>query len=128
MSTNASKPRILVVEDDPTNALIAATICQRAGWEVAVARDGQEALALFEATPFDLLLVDVQMPVMDGLTLARTLRRRADGAGLPLVAITARAGLSDHREIREAGFDAVITKPYHNQDLRAAVNRALGLT
>lgn len=125
MSTTPPKPRILVVEDDPTNALIAATICQRIGCDVSVARNGHEALALFDERTFDLLLVDIRMPVMDGLALVRTLRARPEAAEVPIIAVTARAGADDRHQMREAGMDQVITKPYHNRQLKEAVNRAL---
>lgn len=126
MSTTPPKPRILVVEDDPTNALIAATICERIGCDVTVACNGHEALSLFDDQIFDLLLVDIQMPVMDGLTLARALRARPDGAGVPIIAVSAKAGVTDRHAMHAAGMDLVITKPYHNRQLKEAVNRALG--
>ena len=70
MSENLLKPSVLVVEDEPTNALIAETICRRAGFEVEAVSNGAEALKRLEARRFDVALVDVQMPVLDGLDFA----------------------------------------------------------
>ena len=125
MSTVDPTPHLLIVEDDPTNALIAATICERAGYATTLARNGLEALEHLKQRRFDLLLVDVQMPVMDGLTLVKRLRAEPATAELPIIAVTAKAGLTEQRQMLAAGMTAVITKPYHNRQLRQAIAEAL---
>lgn len=123
-----SKPMILIVEDNPTNALIAVTICERAGYAATVACDGLEALARLEEGPYDLILTDVQMPRLDGLALVRRVRADARWVGLPIIAVTARANPAEHGAMHDAGIDQVITKPYHNRELREAIAEALSRT
>lgn len=117
---------ILIVEDEPTNAEVAAVICQGAGHTVAFASHGVEALNLLERERFDIALVDVQMPVMDGLTLTRRIRARAEWASLPVLGVTAKAGASDQAAMWDAGMTAVVTKPYRNATLRQAIEDLLG--
>lgn len=116
---------ILIVEDNPTNALIAVTICQRAGYQTTVAGDGLEALMRLEEGPYALIVTDVQMPRLDGLAMVRRVRADARWAGLPIIAVTARANPAEHGAMLEAGIDVIITKPYHNRELREAIARAL---
>lgn len=123
MST--TKLAILVVEDNATNALIAVTICARAGYEADVAFDGLEALERLEARRYDLILTDVQMPRLDGLDLVRRVRADERWATVPVIAVTARANPSEHCAMREAGIDRVLTKPYHNHELRDAIAQTL---
>jgi CheY-like chemotaxis protein len=119
---------ILIVEDNPTNALIAVTICQRAGYQTTVAGDGLEALMCLEERPYALIVTDVQMPRLDGLAMVRQVRADARWAGLPIIAVTARANPAEHGAMLEAGIDLIITKPYHNRELREAVVKALSRT
>lgn len=116
---------ILIVEDEPTNAEVAAVICQSAGHSVAFAAHGEEALTLLAQERFDLALVDVQMPVMDGLALTRVIRSTPDFADLPILGVTAKAGAHDQASMREAGMTGVVTKPYRNSTLRQAVQEVL---
>ena len=116
---------ILIVEDEPTNAEVAAVICQSAGHSVVFASHGEEALALLKAERFDLALVDVQMPVMDGIALTRVIRATPDFADLPILGVTAKAGASDQATMREAGMTNVVTKPYRNSTLRQAVQEVI---
>ena len=125
MSTKVRQPAILVVEDDPTNALIAATICHRAGYAVQTADNGLAALARLEAQAFDLLLLDMRMPIMDGLELVRHLRADGRWRSVPVVAVTAKADPAEQQVMRDTGVDMVITKPYRNQQLRTAIASAL---
>lgn len=112
---------ILIVEDDPVNAEVASVICEGAGHTVVLARHGEEALVCLQREAFDLLLVDVQMPVMDGLELTRRVRASVEWRLLPLIGVTAKAGQADRLAMWEAGMSEIVTKPYRNQVLRDAI-------
>ncbi|HEY9724267.1 MAG TPA: response regulator [Oscillatoriaceae cyanobacterium] len=116
---------ILIVEDDPVNAEVAAVICEGAGHTVSLARHGEEALVCMARERFDLLLVDVQMPVMDGLELTRRVRSSSMWAALPLIGVTAKASQADRHAMWEAGMTEIVTKPYRNQVLRDAIASVL---
>lgn len=114
--------RILIVEDVPVNAEMATIICRAAGHEVVVAGDGQAALDCLEAAPFDLVLSDVIMPVMDGLRMTQAIRASGKPyADIPILGMTARADKAGLARVRAAGMDEVLTKPYRNRDLVAAI-------
>jgi hypothetical protein len=108
------------------NQLLARRLLQQAGHSVTVASDGQEALDLLEREPFDLVLMDVQMPVMDGLEALRRLRsrERATGSHVHVVAVTAQAMSGDREECLAAGADDYLAKPFTPAGLAAAVARA----
>lgn len=116
---------ILIVEDEPINAEVAAVICEGAGHTTRWALNGEEALRLLEAEQFDLLLVDALMPVMDGLTLTRRVREAAGLAGLPIIGLTAKASQADLSEMVSVGMNQVLTKPYRNKELLAVLESYL---
>jgi PAS domain S-box-containing protein len=122
--------RILVVEDNPVNQLLATRVLQKAGHSTAVADNGEEALAALDKDPFDLVLLDIQMPVLDGWqTIARIRdRERLRGGHLPIVAMTAHAMKGDCERCLEAGMDAYATKPLQTSELFAAIAVALDTT
>ncbi len=103
--------RILVVEDIAINRTIATALLQKVGFSVLTANDGEAALAVLASEPVDLVLMDVQMPVMDGLTATREIRANPRLHGLPVIAMTAHATVEDQRQTAEAGMDAHLTKP-----------------
>ncbi|MCU0230245.1 MAG: response regulator [Acidobacteria bacterium] len=114
---------VLVVEDNPVNRRLVTTILERAGYRVVAADNGAEALArLAEAEP-SLILMDVQMPVMDGLEATVRLRREPRWAALPVVALTAHAQASDREACLAAGMNDYLTKPIERGALLAAVAR-----
>jgi CheY-like chemotaxis protein len=116
--------RILLAEDHPVNQQLARTVLLRAGHEVAVAEDGGRALDLWSAGGFDLILMDCQMPVLDGYGAAR--RIRAAGGRLPIVALTA-SGLAEERaRCTASGMDDLLAKPYRPEDLRRVVDAWAG--
>jgi two-component system sensor histidine kinase/response regulator len=117
--------RVLVVDDAELNQEIARGLLEVAGCEVAVAGDGQEALARLDAASFDLVLMDMQMPVMDGLTATAELRKRPELAGLPVLAMTANVLPRDRARCLEVGMQAVLTKPVDPPQLYTAVARHL---
>ncbi|MBP2228444.1 signal transduction histidine kinase/CheY-like chemotaxis protein/HPt (histidine-containing phosphotransfer) domain-containing protein [Azospirillum agricola] len=118
--------RILLAEDNRTNQLFATTLLQRLGYDVEVAEDGRQALALAMAGGVDLILMDVQMPVMDGLDAARAIRALGGPcATVPIVALTADAMPGTREECLAAGMDDYITKPIGRPTLVAALDRWL---
>lgn len=119
--------RILIVEDDPINAEVASIICEAAGYQIALATNGVEALEQLSRSDFDLVLTDVVMPTMGGVELTRRIRA-ADRpyARLPIVGLTAQAGQSDVAHMLEAGMDQVLTKPFRSRALSDLLNRLVG--
>jgi len=117
--------RILVAEDHPVNQRITTRFLEKLGVESVVAANGQEALEAFKKGAFDLILMDVQMPVMDGLEATLAIRKLEglSGTHVPIVALTANV-LEEHRkEAQQAGFDDYLPKPVHLDELRGKIQR-----
>jgi PAS domain S-box-containing protein len=117
--------KILLAEDGKANQVLAMGLLKRWGHQVDVAEDGQQALELTANNRFDLVLMDVQMPVMDGLEATRQIREREreTGAHLPIVAMTARAMKGDRQECIDAGMDQYVAKPIRKQELAAVLSQ-----
>ena len=122
--------RILLAEDHPTNQRVVQLILEPMGVELSVVGDGQAALKAFEPGRFDLILMDMQMPLMDGLEATRAIREREAASGahpVPIAMFTANA-MDDHRAMaRAAGADHHIAKPITPNSLVTGIERALGL-
>ena len=105
--------QILVVEDNAVNQALAIRLLEKRGHTVTVADDGREALAALDKQPFDLVLMDVQMPEMDGFEATAAIREKekATGAHIPIIAMTAHAMKGDEERCLAAGMDAYISKP-----------------
>jgi two-component system sensor histidine kinase/response regulator len=112
---------VLLVEDNPVNQRVAQLFLERAGCDVVMAADGEAALALLAESRVDLVLMDVQMPVMDGLEATR--RIRAGGNRIPVVGLTANAMREQMDECRAAGMDDVLAKPIDRERLDAMLER-----
>ncbi len=118
--------RILVVEDTRANQALIRVVLERMGVEVVLAEHGQEALDCLEREHVDLVLMDMQMPVMNGYDATRQLRRK--GHTLPIIALTANAMKGDDQKCRQAGCDDYLSKPIDRQKLIAALERHLSLS
>lgn len=118
---------VLVVDDHPLNCTLIEYVLELRGIETRAAHDAEEALAAIERERPGAVLMDVQLPGMDGLTLTRRLRSDPRFAGLPIVALTAYAMASDETAAREAGCDAFVSKPIDTVALAELVVRLLAL-
>ena len=127
-SPKGRRLRVLVAEDNPVNQQVAAGLLERAGHTAVLAANGREALALLQRDAYDLVLMDVQMPELDGLetTAAIRGRERGTGAHLPIVAVTAHAMKGDAERCLAAGMDAYVAKPLLRRELLAAIRRLTG--
>jgi len=103
--------RILLVEDNDVNQLVATELLESKGFVVEVAENGHIAVEMTAVGTYDLVLMDMQMPIMDGVTATREIRRQIPAAILPIVAMTANAMQSDRQRCQEAGMQGFITKP-----------------
>ena len=110
-------PRILLVEDNELNRDMLSRRLERKGYEVAVAVDGGEGLAMANAGGFDLILMDMSLPVMDGWELTRTLRNDERTRTVPILALTAHAMPGDREKALAAGCDDFETKPVDHRRL-----------
>ncbi|MHC4450771.1 MAG: response regulator, partial [Planctomycetota bacterium] len=113
--------RILLVEDNPINQQVATELLEQARFVVEVANNGQEALDRLKVSTYDCVLMDVQMPVMDGLTATGHIRADKRYAGLPVLAMTANATVEDRRRTAEAGMNEHISKPIKPRELLDAL-------
>jgi signal transduction histidine kinase len=116
--------RVLIVEDNPVNQRVAETMLRCGGYHVTVVDNGKEALGAVQRQTFDLVLMDVQMPEMDGLEATRRIRLLDQVIGrLPIVAMTAHVMKGDRERCIEAGMDHYLAKPFHKHELLEVVER-----
>jgi CheY-like chemotaxis protein len=110
---------VLLAEDNTINQLVAVSMLQKRGHSVVVACEGHEAIAAIEREQFDLVLMDVQMPGMDGLEASAEIRKREMGTGrrVPIIALTAHAMQEDRERCLAAGMDAYLAKPFSSANL-----------
>ena len=115
--------KVLLVEDNPVNQRVAVELLDRRGHQVEVARNGEEAVKAVVNQSFDVVLMDVHMPVMDGLTATRIIRdqEHATGSHVPIVALTAGATVEDRENCLSAGMSDFVSKPFRAQELFSAV-------
>ena len=120
--------RILVAEDNKINQLLAMSLLKRAGHKVEIVADGGLAVAALERGAFDIVLMDVHMPDVDGFEATRRVRELADSrlATTPIVALTADAMEGDRKKCLEAGMDDYLTKPIVEADLMQVLERWRG--
>jgi CheY-like chemotaxis protein len=116
--------RVLVVDDEPLNIELARAVLEREGHELSSAADGQQALDACAAREFDLILMDINMPVMDGYAATRALRDR--GVLAPIMFVTGSTSGGEEQVALEAGGDLFLRKPYRRQQLLDAIVQVLG--
>ena len=128
-ATDRTRLRILVAEDNLVNQKLVTRMLERAGHDVSIAGNGAEAVTAFEASTFDLILMDGQMPEMDGLKAADAIRMRERSSGLgahvPIIALTAYALKGDRDRFLACGMDDYLTKPIQQRELFDAIARAV---
>ena len=110
-----------MAEDNPISQKVIRAVLEREGWQVTLANDGQQAYERFLGGQFDLILMDVQMPKVDGLEATQLIRReetRRATSRTPVIALTAHTDKTQHEEYIRNGMDAVLTKPIDPHNLR----------
>ena len=117
--------RILVVEDQEDNRQILRDLLGNAGYELTEAENGEEAIVAVAKERPDLILMDIQLPVMDGYEATRRIRTNPDLNSVPIIAVTSYALTGDEDKARAAGCDGYVSKPYSPRDLLAKVRTYL---
>ena len=118
--------KILVVEDTEDNRQILRDLLSMAGYEMVEAHDGADGVAKAAEHKPDLILMDIQMPVMDGYEATRRIKANPDLKSIPIVAVTSYALSGDEEKTRAAGCDGYIAKPYSPRQMLAKVREILG--
>ena len=117
--------RILIIEDNPANMKLASLLLEKAGHAVLRAVDAEAGLALARSNQPDLILMDIQLPGMDGLAATVLLKQDPATAAIPIIALTAMAMKEDEEKTRVAGCDAYIAKPLRYRELYNAIDTLL---
>ncbi|MCE5203712.1 MAG: response regulator [Actinomycetia bacterium] len=118
--------KVLLVEDNPQNRYLVTFLLEKSGYEVVAAEDGEEAVVAVETHRPDLILMDVQLPKMDGYEATRHIKGDPRFKDIPLVALTAHSMKGDRGKALEAGCDDYITKPVDAEQLLAHIKSLLG--
>jgi two-component system sensor histidine kinase/response regulator len=124
-SANWVGKHVLIVEDHPVNRQLTEAMMVRLGFVAELAGDGREAIALLERRKFDLVLMDIQMPEMDGLTATRLWRKQEKELGrapIPIIAVTAHALPQDREACHDAGMNGYLSKPLRREALQLALS------
>jgi two-component system sensor histidine kinase/response regulator len=121
------RSRVLLVEDNAVNQTLAFRLLEKRGYSVIVAANGREAVEAFENNQFDVVLMDIQMPVMDGFEVAAAIRakEKLTGGHVPIIAMTAHALKSDQERCISAGMDAYVSKPIRTRELFSTIESVL---
>ena len=117
--------KILIIEDNEQNLYLETFILQKNGHEVIQARSGEKGIALAVQTTPDLILLDIQLPGMDGYTVAEELRKRPGIASVPIIAVTSYAMTGDRERVLEAGCTSYIEKPINPDTFHAQIAQFL---
>lgn len=115
-------PRILMAEDNAINQRVGKLILQKAGFTIDLVADGNEAVEAHRQNPYDLILMDCQMPTMDGFEASRLIRKAGDPQPV-IIAVTANALLGERERCLNAGMDDYLSKPFHADQLVAVVKK-----
>jgi len=124
---NANKIRILLAEDQPINRKIVIGLLKRYDWQILIAENGEEAVEKYSTEHFDLILMDVQMPKLDGFEATRQIRKMEEisGSRIPIIAMTAHAMKGDKEKCLESGMDYYITKPVDSKELIELIQKVV---
>jgi CheY-like chemotaxis protein len=119
--------RILLAEDNAVNQKLASRLLEKRGYTVVVTSNGREAVEALERESFDLVMMDVQMPEVDGFEATALIRERENGTGthLPIVAMTAHAMTGDRERCLAAGMDSYVSKPIQSKELFEAIEKLI---
>jgi CheY-like chemotaxis protein len=118
-------PKILYIEDNEDNIYMLTRRLKRQGFEVVVARDGEQGVAMARSECPDLILMDLNMPIMDGWEATRQLKAASETEAIPVIALSAHAMTGDRERAMEAGCDDYDTKPVRIDNLMAKINKLL---
>lgn len=118
--------RILVVEDNPDNRILIADVLDSMDYEVIIATDGEEGVKKASSDRPDLILMDISLPQMDGLTATRHIKEMPDLKHIPIIALTAHAMVGDRERALEAGCDDYVSKPIDLKELATKLTHFLG--
>lgn len=117
--------KILIIEDNPQNRLLLKDILEFNGYTVLEAENGEIGIQMARLHQPDLMLMDLQMPVMDGFTAGKILKGDPETKGIILIAVTSFAMKGDREKTLEAGFDGYISKPFNTRELPEVIKRFL---
>lgn len=122
-----NKMHILLVEDDKVNQIVTIQVLKQRGYTIDVANNGREALELLEKSKYDLILMDIQMPEMNGIETTKTIRKAEEGTNnhIPIIALTAHAFSGDKEKFLEIGMDGYVTKPVNTDELFNTIDNAV---
>jgi CheY-like chemotaxis protein len=120
-------PRILVAEDDPASQELVQAYLESKGYEVGLAPDGDRAVDMGASGEFDLVILDIHMPLYGGLDVLQMLRKRFLGKPIKIIALTADTGMALRDEMKRGGVDGYLTKPVSLKELGSEVARLLAL-
>lgn len=118
--------KILIAEDNLVNQELISFLIKSRGWDCEVVDDGEKAIHKFSTTQFDVILMDIQMPVMNGIDATRAIRN--SNKAIPIIAITAAREQELHDESIKAGINAIVSKPYKKEDLFSSIDRCLSMS
>jgi CheY-like chemotaxis protein len=126
-TSSGARVHVLIADDNDTNRKVLAGMCDLFDCSSILAKDGVEAVEAFCTMPFDIILMDIDMPRMDGIEATRTIRAASErGRRVPIIAVTASVDPSDLRRYAEAGMNGVVPKPIEASRLLEAISTAVG--
>ena len=120
-------PHILIVDDEPNIVMSLEFLMRKNGYQVGIARNGAEALAAIDQLPYDLVLLDIMMPDVDGLEVCRRLRQNPDRADTKVIFLSAKSREADVQKGYEVGADLYIPKPFSTRQLMEKVRELLAV-
>ncbi len=121
-----NRPKILVVEDDEVSLIIAEHVLSQKGYAVETVDNGEDAIEMVKKEPFQLILMDIEMPIMSGLEATPQIRTLLHGKNIPIIALTAHSTPDKIKEFGKAGIDDYILKPFNPEKFDQIAERYLG--